>query len=537
MDKIPMSLLLFLKVIFVDFPQLNPLANKVLMMESTSPYTIDCRGMQCPAPIMKIAQTARQHRDHPIAFRVLATDNAFPEDLKAWCRSTKAQIIEIKEESSGIEALVAMQGASDFDPPKKATEKVPSSRGFQPLRNTLQRNQAFVEVDCRGMQCPAPILKVAKQARTLEEGVPGMRILATDPNFEADIEAWCRSTKSYLVGVVQLEKGLWEATINMKSEFPESSVVPISSKPPSSLPKKELFNGAMETNSASSSQSQSSVLNLCGEPSGKAILKLSEVALNCKQRQLTVFGDTTGFAEKVRFWAEATEIKILAEKSIGKRHVFDLDLAPDTPAGRVPHSLTLRNPMEDLDSEKLRIDSVEPVSTTRASVETGVVPRENLATLLVLHNDLESLMAAMMIATSSAAQGMEVTVFFSFWGVNLLRGERKREGLEKEPVSFLQRIMKWMMPKGPSKQKLSKFQFGGVGKGMIEHFIRKNKIMTLEQLVQAACDMNVRFIVCTMSMSIMGIQQQDLMDLPNIEYAGVTSFSELAGRSRFSLAF
>jgi peroxiredoxin family protein len=154
-----------------------------------------------------------------------------------------------------------------------------------------------------------------------------------------------------------------------------------------------------------------------------------------------------------------------------------------------------------------------------------------------MRNDFESLMAAMMCATTAAAQGMEVAIFFSFWGVNLLRGDHPRRGVPKKRVSLLQRLMQWMMPKGPRRQKMSKMHMGGVGKGMMQHFMRRNHVMTLDELMDVAVDQNVRFVICSMSMGIMGIQERDIVDFPNIEFAGVSSFIEQSASSRMSLVF
>ena len=143
----------------------------------------------------------------------------------------------------------------------------------------------------------------------------------------------------------------------------------------------------------------------------------------------------------------------------------------------------------------------------------------------------------MLCATTAAAQGMDCAVYFSFWGVNMLRGERPRRDAGKSRASFLQKMMKWMMPKGPKRQKMSKMHMGGVGLGMMEHFMKKNNVMTLAELMDDAVEQNVQFIVCSMSMGIMGIQKRDIMDLPNIEFAGVTAFVELSRRSAMSLVF
>lgn len=180
-----------------------------------------------------------------------------------------------------------------------------------------------------------------------------------------------------------------------------------------------------------------------------------------------------------------------------------------------------------------------PLALTQLTSDPGLVPavRENRCTLLVIKNDFESLMAAMMCASTAAAQGMETSIFFSFWGVNVLRADSPRRDVPKGKVSLLQKLMKWMMPRGPRRQKMSKMHMGGMGKGMMQYFMRKNNVLNLEQLMAAAAEQNVKFIVCSMSMGIMGIQKRDIVDLPNIEFAGVSTFIELSRRSSMSLVF
>lgn len=91
-------------------------------------------------------------------------------------------------------------------------------------------------------------------------------------------------------------------------------------------------------------------------------------------------------------------------------------------------------------------------------------PRENRATLLVLHNDLEALLAALMVASASAAQGMQVEMFFAFWDIFISSAARRnvRTALASGQDSF-QRMMLWMVPKGPSRQKLGRLHMGGIG--------------------------------------------------------------------------
>jgi peroxiredoxin family protein len=84
---------------------------------------------------------------------------------------------------------------------------------------------------------------------------------------------------------------------------------------------------------------------------------------------------------------------------------------------------------------------------------------------------------------------------------------------------------------------MSKMHMAGMGKGMMEHFMRRNNVMPLAALLDVTVEQRVRLVVCTMSMGIMGIQKSDIMDLPNIEFGGATTFVEQARSSSMSLVF
>lgn len=113
-------------------------------------------------------------------------------------------------------------------------------------------------------------------------------------------------------------------------------------------------------------------------------------------------------------------------------------------------------------------------------------PETERCTLLVLHNDHEALLAALLVANGAAAQGMDTTVFFTFWGLNLLRGPGPNSAEPEPKIGLMQRLMKWMMPKGPKRQPLGKMHFGGLGKGMLSAIMRSQEIMSLPELLDSA---------------------------------------------------
>ena len=180
------------------------------------------------------------------------------------------------------------------------------------------------------------------------------------------------------------------------------------------------------------------------------------------------------------------------------------------------------------------LSPAKPAATGSALATTRTKRR---ATLLVLHNDKEALLAALLVANGAAAQGMEVMLFFTFWGLNLLRGDDPNGIYPKENVSWAQRLFKWLMPRGPKKQGLGKLNFGGLGGSMMNSLMKKKNIMDLPELLEAAQDQGVRFVACTMSMNVMGITKRDLHPYKSLDFGGVAAFVESAGEAELSLVF
>jgi peroxiredoxin family protein len=111
--------------------------------------------------------------------------------------------------------------------------------------------------------------------------------------------------------------------------------------------------------------------------------------------------------------------------------------------------------------------------------------------------------------------GSEVTLFFTFWGLNVLRKE------QAPPVTkgLLDRMFGMMMPRGPERLKLSQMNMGGMGTKMMKHVMRQKKVMSLPELIAAAKQAGVRMVACSMSMDVMGIQREELID--EVEVGGV----------------
>lgn len=150
-------------------------------------------------------------------------------------------------------------------------------------------------------------------------------------------------------------------------------------------------------------------------------------------------------------------------------------------------------------------------------------------TIVVFSNDFDRVMSSFIIANGSAAMGYKVNMFFTFWGLNVLRKQQK----VSVSKSFLERMFSWMMPRGLSELKLSKMNMGGMGTRLMKRIMRQKNVNTLEELIESARQQGIRLIACTMTMNIMGLRKEELID--GVEEGGVAAFLEDADRSNVTL--
>jgi peroxiredoxin family protein len=149
--------------------------------------------------------------------------------------------------------------------------------------------------------------------------------------------------------------------------------------------------------------------------------------------------------------------------------------------------------------------------------------------MVVFSNDMDRMMAAFIIANGAAAMGSDVTLFFTFWGLNLLR----RETRVRVPKNMVERMFGMMMPRGPSRTALSKMGMGGMGTAMMKMVMKRKRVYSLEELMAQAKNAGIRFVACAMSMDIMGIKKEELID--GIEYGGVSYYLNEADKSSYNL--
>lgn len=148
-------------------------------------------------------------------------------------------------------------------------------------------------------------------------------------------------------------------------------------------------------------------------------------------------------------------------------------------------------------------------------------------TIVVFSGDLDKAIAAFIIANGALAMGKKVTMFFTFWGLTIL----KKQNLKKN--SIIEKMFAMMLPKNSQGLPASKMNFGGIGAKLIRAVMKKKNIMSLEELMAKSIESGVNITACTMSMDVMGITPKELID--GINYGGVGNYLGAAEDSNNNL--
>ncbi len=224
-------------------------------------------------------------------------------------------------------------------------------------------------------------------------------------------------------------------------------------------------------------------LDACGLQCPGPIMKLSQ-----KMKELSI-GDIlevtvtdAGFSNDVKSWASKAGATVLSIEAVDKKTL-------------------------------VRIQKSEPPQ--EANIATAIPHNK---TLVVFSNDLDRALASFVIANGAVAMGRPVTMFFTFWGLNILRRQEK----VKVRKGIIDKMFGAMMPKGTAELTLSKMNMMGMGSAMMKHVMKTKNVDSLEQMVAEALKAGVRMIACQMSMDIMGIKKEELID--GVEISGVATY-------------
>ncbi|CAM3951474.1 CoA-disulfide reductase [Mesobacillus thioparans] len=237
-------------------------------------------------------------------------------------------------------------------------------------------------------------------------------------------------------------------------------------------------------------------LDACGLSCPGPIMKVYKAIGDMQDGEvLEIHATDPGFAKDIKAWCEKTGNKLISNKFEDKKFKAQI----------------------------MKGNDVVPLNTMAAPVEmpTGVptaAPAKNGATMVVFSGDLDKAIATFIIASGAAAMGKEVTLFFTFWGLNIL----KRNDAPSTEKDMMAKMFSMMMPKGANDLPLSKMNMGGMGAKMIKTVMANKNVDSLETLMKNAMDAGVKLVACGMSMDIMGISKEELID--GVEIGGVAAY-------------
>ena len=242
------------------------------------------------------------------------------------------------------------------------------------------------------------------------------------------------------------------------------------------------------TNAPITNQSKAPMIELdaCGLQCPGPILKVKQAIDQMEDgQQLKIVASDFGFSADIAAWCENTGNTLL--------------------------SSDLTNNQVNVLIEKGQVGSSDvPVLTEGVLRET-----KEGATMVVFSGEMDKVLASMIIASGAAAMGKEVTIFFTFWGLSALKKQRiKKSGLAK--------MFDMMLPKGAASLPISSMNMGGLGNKMIKHVMKQKNVESLPKMIEQANQLGVKFVACTMSMDIMGIEPAELYDF--VEYGGVATY-------------
>lgn len=171
----------------------------------------------------------------------------------------------------------------------------------------------------------------------------------------------------------------------------------------------------------------------------------------------------------------------------------------------------------------------EAQGSMSACAATALAPKNDGKTFIMFSDDLDKALATFVLANGAAATGKKVTIFFTFWGLNAIK-KIDKPAVEKD---FFGKMFGMMLPSSTHGLKLSKMHMMGAGTKMMRYIMNKKGIESLESLRQQAIDNGVEFIACEMSMDVMGVKKEELLD--NVTLGGVATYMERADNANVNL--
>ncbi len=212
-------------------------------------------------------------------------------------------------------------------------------------------------------------------------------------------------------------------------------------------------------------------------------------------------------------------MKLMEEGQILEVTVTDPGFTRDVEAWSLRTANTLLKTESGSDRFRAYIQKGRKAEVTMEQQDNAyLIAKPKGATLVVFDQDMDKALASFIIATGAASMGKQVTMFFTFWGLNILRHDNAA-AVNKDSM---EKAFGIMMPRGPKKLPISNMNIGGMGAWMMKKVMKKKNVESLESLIKNAMNIGVKIVACSMSMDVMGIKKEELID--GVEIGGVATY-------------
>ena len=184
------------------------------------------------------------------------------------------------------------------------------------------------------------------------------------------------------------------------------------------------------------------------------------------------------------------------------------------------------------EEESNQVDLVrEQLEELKSRISKLEDSRKDQLSIAIVSGDMDKILAAMVISLAAAAMDTQVKLFFSFWALSALRDPKKR-GKDK---NFISKMFGLMLPRGKNNLKLSNMNMAGIGPVMIKYLMKKQNVLSLDQMFKEAGELGIEITVCEMSMNLMGFKKEEMIYYPNLRYAGATTLDAESHESSIQL--
>ena len=395
-----------------------------------------------------------------------------------------------------------------YAPPYSSAKDPVNMLGFvaENIRNGLVRFRAWNELDEK------TVLDVTEEVERSVFAIPGsihiplgeLRDRLTELPKDREIVVYCAiGVRSYNAARILMQNGFENVSVLeggssfYKSMMYENTAGPHGAEN-SEHDRNDINSGGVPMNTTKTTEAglngNVQILDCCGMQCPGPIMKVNETLSGMQDGAvLRVSATDMGFARDVESWCRRTGNTYISTERQGKENIVTLQ------KGTGSSHADLQMPVEST------------CCTPGEAVPQG-------KTIIVFDGDMDKVMASLIIANGAAAMGRKVTMFYTFWGLNALR--------KNNPVSvkktFVEKMFGAMMPRGLDKLKLSNMNMLGMGKSMMKMVMKQKNVASLEELMKSAMANGVKMIACTMSMDVMGIKEEELID--GVELAGVATY-------------